>query len=96
VKRVVAVAGEIVDLRNGHLFVNGQARDFVGAHGSTVPQSPEIRYPLRVPEGTFFAMGDNREASSDSRSFGPQPYNRIIGKVILRFWPLDRLIFFEW
>jgi signal peptidase I len=41
-------------------------------------------------------MGDNREASSDSRSFGPQPDSRIIGKVILRFWPLDRLIFFEW
>ncbi|TMC52474.1 MAG: signal peptidase I [Chloroflexi bacterium] len=96
VKRVVAVAGETVDLRNGRLFVNGQQRDFAGAHGTALPQSPDIHYPLRVPDGSFFAMGDNREASSDSRSFGPQPYSRIIGKVILRFWPLDRLIFFEW
>jgi len=96
VKRVVAVAGELVELRSGRLYVNGQPRDFVGAHGTTLAQSPEVKYPLRVPDGYFFAMGDNREASSDSRSFGPQPDSRIIGKVILRFWPLDRLIFFEW
>ncbi len=96
VKRVVAVAGETVDLRNGRLFVNGQPREFVGAHGTTLAQAPDVKYPLKVPEGYFFAMGDNREASSDSRSFGPQPDSRIIGKVILRFWPLDRLIFLEW
>jgi len=96
VKRVVAVAGEVVELRAGRLYVNGEPRDFVGAHGATVAQSPEIKYPLRIPDGYFFAMGDNRESSSDSRSFGPQPDDRIIGKVILRFWPLDRLIFFEW
>lgn len=96
VKRIVAVAGETVELRGGRLYVNGQPRDIAGARGSTLAQSPEIRYPLRVPDGHFFALGDNREASSDSRSFGPQPYDRIIGKVILRFWPLDRLIFFEW
>ena len=96
VKRVVAVAGETVDLRNGRLYVNGQPRDFDGAHGVVIAQSPEVHYPLRVPDGSFFAMGDNREASSDSRSFGPQPYDRIIGKVILRFWPLDRLVFFQW
>jgi signal peptidase I len=41
-------------------------------------------------------MGDNRLSSQDSRSFGAQPYNRIIGKVILRFWPPDRLNFFDW
>lgn len=96
VKRVAAVAGETVELRAGRLYVNGVPRDFPGAHGQTIAQSPEIRYPLVVPQGEFFALGDNREASSDSRSFGPQPSDRIIGKVILRFWPLDRLIFFEW
>lgn len=96
VKRVVAVAGETVELRNGHLYVNGQQRDFAGAHGATLAQSPEIHYPLTIPAGQFFAMGDNREASSDSRSFGPQPDDRIIGKVIVRFWPIDRAVFFEW
>ncbi len=96
VKRVVAIAGETVELRSGRLYVNGQPRDFAGAHGATAAQSPEITYPLVVPAGEFFAMGDNRAASSDSRSFGPQPNDRIIGKVMLRFWPLDRVIFFQW
>jgi signal peptidase I len=96
VKRIVAIAGEVVDLREGNLYVNGRLRIFAQAHGITDRQSPEIKYPFKVPDGEFFALGDNRQFSSDSRTFGAQPYSRIIGKVILRFWPVDRLIFFDW
>ena len=96
VKRVAAVAGDTVDLRDGKLFVNGKETDYAGAHGTTVTESPAVTYPLKVPAGEFFALGDNRQFSSDSRSFGPQPEDRIIGKVILRFWPFDRVRFFEW
>jgi signal peptidase I len=96
VKRVAAVAGDVVELRDGSLFVNGTRTDYPGAHGVTTPQSPVFTYPLTVPADSFFALGDNRQASSDSRSFGPQPNPNIIGKVILRFWPFDRLRFFEW
>jgi signal peptidase I len=96
VKRVAAVAGDTVELRDGVLFVNGKQTDFPGAHGVTTAQSPAVTYPLKVPADSFFALGDNRQASSDSRSFGPQPFGNIIGKVILRFWPFDRLRFFEW
>jgi signal peptidase I len=96
VKRVAAVAGDTIDLKDGDLYVNGTKTDYLGAHGVTTPQSPAVAYPLTVPADSFFALGDNREASSDSRTFGPQPDNRIIGKVILRFWPFDRLRFFEW
>ena len=96
VKRIVAVAGETLELREGNLYVNGKLRFFAQAHGATLPQVPEVKYPYRVPDGSFFALGDNRLSSQDSRTFGAQPYNRIIGKVILRFWPLDRLNFFDW
>ena len=96
VKRIVAVEGDVVELRDGQLFVNGKPARFPEAHGVTTPQSPQVRYPYTVPAGSFFALGDNREASSDSRSFGAQPDDRIIGKVIVRFWPFDRLRFFEW
>jgi len=96
VKRVAAVAGDTVDLKDGNLYVNGTKTEYAGAHGATAPQSPALTYPLKVPADSFFALGDNRLASSDSRSFGPQPDDRIIGKVILRFWPFDRLRFFEW
>jgi signal peptidase I len=96
VKRIVAVAGETIELRDGNLYVNGKLRFFPEAHGATAPQVPEIKYPYKVPEASFFALGDNRLSSQDSRTFGAQPYNRIIGKVILRFWPADRLVFFDW
>ena len=96
VKRVVAVGGDVVDLRNGNLFVNGKQLDIPEAHGVTQPQAPQIVYPFTVPEGQIFVMGDNRTFSSDSRTFGAVPVGNIIGKVILRFWPFDRLVFFEW
>ena len=96
VKRVIAVGGETVDLRNGNVFVNGKQVDFPQAHGATQSQAPQIVYPFTVPDGQIFAMGDNRTFSSDSRTFGPVPVGNIIGKVILRFWPFDRLVFFGW
>jgi signal peptidase I len=96
VKRVVAIGGDRVEVRDGRLLVNGEEANYPEARGSTLPQSPQVQYPYTVPAGQFFALGDNRAASSDSRSFGAQPNERIIGKVILRFWPLDRLRFFEW
>ncbi|MGH2450391.1 MAG: signal peptidase I [Candidatus Limnocylindria bacterium] len=96
VKRIVAVGGDVVDLREGVLYVNGRTVDGEEVRGATQPQSPQITYPYTVPEDHFFALGDNRAHSSDSRSFDAQPYETIIGKVILRFWPPDRLRFFDW
>ncbi|MGH2498711.1 MAG: signal peptidase I [Candidatus Limnocylindria bacterium] len=96
VKRVLAVAGETLELRDGEVFVNGSQRTCPGAHGLTQSQAPRIVYPYTVQPGEIFTIGDNRQASSDSRSFGPVPNENIIGKVIIRFWPLDRLRFFQW
>jgi len=96
VKRVIGVGGDVIDLRNGNVFVNGQQVDIPQAHGATQPQAPQVAYPYTVPAGQIFVMGDNRTFSSDSRTFGPVPVGNIIGKVILRFWPFDRLVFFEW
>src|SRR5258708_9543142 len=95
VKRVAAVAGDTIDLKDGNLYVNGTKTDYVGAHGATAPQSPALTYPLKVPADSFFALGDNRVASSDSRSFGPHPDDPLLAKAILRSWPFDRLRFFE-
>jgi len=96
VKRVIALAGEKVDLRDGKVLVNGKARDCAEAQGTSTPQAPRISYPFTVPAGNIWVMGDNRQASSDSRSFGPVPIENVIGKVLVRFWPFDRTRFFEW
>jgi len=96
VKRVIALGGDTVDLRGGSVFVNGQLLAVPQAHGGTLPQAPAIAYPFTVPDGQVFVLGDNRMASSDSRTFGAVPIDNIIGKVILRFWPLDSFAFFEW
>ena len=96
VKRVIAVAGETVDLRAGKVYVNGALVEFPEAVGSSLPQAPKYTYPLTLPAGTVWTMGDNRLASSDSRSFGPVPVENIIGKVLVRFWPFDRARTFAW
>jgi signal peptidase I len=96
VKRVVAVGGETVDLRDGRLYVDDRLLVIPQANGNTLPQVPRVSYPFTVPDGEVFVLGDNRLQSSDSRTFGSVPVTNIIGKVILRFWPLDRLVFFEW
>src|SRR3990170_1332836 len=63
VKRIVAIGGDRVELRDGRLFVNGEPSEIADAAGETLPQSPQVVYPFTVPEGQFFAMGDNRRAS---------------------------------
>src|SRR2546426_10740358 len=97
VKRVIAVGGETIDLRDGKVYVNGKLIEYAETRGQpTTPQAATIKYPFTVPLGTIFVLGDNRQSSSDSRTFGAVPVVNIIGKVTLRFWPFDRLVFFEW
>jgi signal peptidase I len=96
VKRVIGIAGDVIELRAGKAFVNGKPDETREAHGDTLPQLATIAYPFTVPAGEIFVLGDNRSFSSDSRTFGSVPVPNIIGKVILRFWPVDRLAFFAW
>ncbi len=89
IKRVVAVPGDTVEVRDGVLYVNGQPQPdpYVSR------EFPDRSYygPKTVPEGHVFAMGDNRANSRDSRFFGPVPYENIQGEAFLLFWPLDRI-----
>jgi signal peptidase I len=97
VKRVIAVGGDTIDLRDGKVYVNGKLIEYAETRGQpTTPQAPRITYPFKLPQGEVFVLGDNRQSSSDSRTFGSVPVGNIIGKVILRFWPFDRLVFFQW
>ncbi len=92
VKRIVALPGDTVDLVDYRFTVNGEllndpfSEDVVNAFG-------DVSFPLVVPPDSYFVLGDNRNASKDSRytSVGCVSKDIIVGKVVFRFWPADNL-----
>lgn len=90
IKRVVAVAGDKVDIVNGRVVVNGRVANEPYIHGKRSDIGSKTM-PLIVPKGEVFLMGDNRTNSTDSRWFGPQPVKRILGKVFGIYWPVTHV-----
>jgi signal peptidase I len=90
IKRVIGLPGETIEGRNGRVFVNGARLDepYLPPGVGTAPFGP-----ITVPEGYLWVMGDNRGNSSDSRVFGPVPIDTVIGRAILRIWPLPNASF---
>ncbi len=91
-KRVIAGPGDIVDIdEEGNVYVNGEMLDEPYVTDKAFGES-DLEYPYEVPEGKYFVMGDSRATSIDSRSsaIGCIETDLIVGKVILRIWPLDR------
>ncbi len=95
IKRVVATAGQSVDLQDGKLVVDGVVQDAEYTRGKrSDPLANSIAitsYPYVVPEGCVFVMGDNRENSQDSRYFGGVKIETIQSKAIFVYWPFDHI-----
>lgn len=89
VKRVIGVPGDDIDLKDGYVYVNGEKLNETYTQGTTVKQG--INFPLKVSDGKLFVLGDNREVSIDSRSFGLIDKKQVEGKARLRIWPLDKI-----
>ena len=88
IKRVIAVGGDVIEIRDGHVIVDGKpttetyvAGEFAGAEFG----------PVDVPKGKLFVIGDNRGNSSDSRVFGPIDEDKVIGEAIATYWPFNRI-----
>ena len=90
IKRVIGLPGDHIQIKDGKVFVNGFELDepYLQEGVATNAESP-VFTDLVVPDNCVFAMGDNREHSTDSRSFGCIPLEKIEGKVWIRFWPLN-------
>lgn len=88
IKRVIGLPGETVAGSGGGVVVDGVALVEPYVEPGTVIADFG---PVTVPEGHVFMMGDNRNRSSDSRSFGPVPIDDVVGMARVRYWPLDRI-----
>ena len=92
IKRAVGLPGDTLEIRAGKLILNGEPQDEPYLNPGA-GYSPPFG-PVAVPEGYFFAMGDNRTGSTDSRSYGPVPEGNLIGEAKVRYWPPGRVSLF--
>ena len=86
IKRVIGLPGQQVQVSQGKVYVNGEplAENYV-------LEAPQYEMPpVTVPAGQLFVMGDNRNDSNDSHVWGFLPIENVIGRALLRFWPLDK------
>ncbi len=87
IKRVVALAGETVEVRNGRVYIDGILLEEPWTDRFGGPDYP----PTVVPPLMVFVLGDNRAQSNDSRSFGTVPLDDVIGRAWVIYWPLENV-----
>jgi signal peptidase I len=89
IKRLVALPGDTVALRAGALLVNGRRQGEPYVDAALAGQ--DFFGPVAVPAGHVFVLGDNRVGSVDSRFTGAVPAGALLGRILVRWWPLSRV-----
>ena len=87
IKRVIGIPGDTIEVKEGILYLNNIAQN-------NYISDKDINYttgPYVVPENSLWVMGDNRNNSMDSHIWGFLPYEKVIGKAIFRYWPLNNI-----
>lgn len=83
IKRVVGIPGDTIETKEGAAYLNGQRLDEPYLRETTLGRMP----PRVVPEGHVFVLGDNRNRANDSRRLGMVPYEDIVGRAWISYWP---------
>lgn len=87
IKRVIGLPGEKVEVKNGQVFVNDKP-----LKENYVEDAPQYQWgPQVVPQESYLVLGDNRNNSYDSHYWGFVPREKIIGRAVVRFWPMERV-----
>ena len=89
IKRVIGVAGDKIKIEDGKVYLNGKELDEPYLRDGIKTKSSNLT-EFTVPQGYIFAMGDNRDNSTDCREFGCVPIEKVESKVVIRFWPLNK------
>jgi signal peptidase I len=91
IKRVIGLPGETVSIHDNQVFIDGQPL----TEGYLEDVVQRDYSPQQVPAGHIFVLGDNRDASNDSRYFGAVSLEQVLGRAWLSYWPLSELHFFR-
>lgn len=87
IKRIIAAGKDTLEVKNGNLYINGQLKT-----EPYVENKADYEYSLvKIPQGKFFVMGDNRSNSGDSHVWGFLPEKNVVGKAIVIIWPPGRV-----
>lgn len=92
IKRIIGVEGDHIEIKDGKVYLNDEElqENYLNEGVTTNMGISGVYSDITVPEGYVFVMGDNRNHSVDSRSFGCIPVSKIEGKVWIRFWPFSK------
>lgn len=94
IKRIIGLPGDKIEINGGEIFINGELipENYI-SEKTNLWEAGYLKedIPVTVPPNMLFVMGDNRPRSSDSREFGPIPFEDIIGEVFFRYFPANKM-----